>query len=47
MKCAAILRETLWSMVSETHAATGFDFAALSATTLQGFEAAFSDFLRS
>jgi len=44
MKCAAALRETLWSMISELHSELDFDFAAYTATNLAGFRAAFSDF---
>jgi thiamine kinase-like enzyme len=44
MKCAAALRECLWSMVSELHSDIDFDFAAYTARNLAGFRAALSDF---
>lgn len=47
MKCAAALRETLWSMISELHSDLEFDFAAYTATNLAGFRAAFTDFTQS
>lgn len=47
MKCAAALRETLWSMVSELHSELDFDFAAYTAENLAGFRAAYSDFTQS
>ena len=40
MKCASLLRETLWSMVSEIHSAIDFDFAAYSAENLARYERA-------
>jgi len=46
MKCAAALRETLWSMVSERHSGLDFDFAAYSAANLGIFRAAYSDLLQ-
>jgi thiamine kinase-like enzyme len=44
MKCAAALRECLWSMVSEIHSGLAFDFAAYTATNRAAFEAAYADF---
>ncbi|MDE3028325.1 MAG: phosphotransferase family protein [Paracoccaceae bacterium] len=44
MKCAAALRECLWSMVSELHSDIDFDFAAYTARNLASFRAALSDF---
>lgn len=44
MKAAAALRETLWSMVSETHSALDFDFAAYTATNLDTYRAALAAF---
>lgn len=44
MKCASLLRETLWSMVSEIHSEIDFDFAAYSQENLEGFEAAYQQF---
>lgn len=44
MKCAAALRETLWSMVSETHSTLDFDFADYTETNLARFRAAMTEF---
>jgi thiamine kinase-like enzyme len=41
MKCASLLRETLWSMVSELHSALDFDYAAYTAENLARFERAY------
>ena len=38
MKCASLLRETLWSMVSEIHSEIDFDYAAYTADYLERFE---------
>jgi len=38
MRCASLLRETLWSMVSELHSDLDFDYAAYTATNLARFE---------
>lgn len=46
MKCAAALRETLWSMVSEIHSEIDFDYRAYTETNLAGFRAALADFLQ-
>ncbi len=43
MKGAALLRETLWSMVSESHSSLDFDFAAYTATNFSRFRAAFAE----
>ena len=40
MKCASLLRETMWSMVSELHSTLDFDYAAYTADNLGRFEAA-------
>jgi thiamine kinase-like enzyme len=40
MKCASLLRETLWSMVSELHSTLDFDFKAYTAENKRRFEAA-------
>ncbi|MEZ5667693.1 MAG: phosphotransferase [Alphaproteobacteria bacterium] len=40
MKCAALLRETLWSMVSEQVSTLTFDYAAYTTENLQRFKAA-------
>ncbi len=44
MKCAAALRECLWSMVSELHSDIDFDFAAYTARNLANFRVALSAF---
>ncbi len=47
MKAASALRETLWSMVSETHSDLHFDYAAYSAQNLATFRAAYETYLQS
>ncbi len=37
MKCASLLRETMWSMVSEIHSELDFDYAAYTAENLSRF----------
>lgn len=44
MKCASLLRETMWSMVSEIHSALDFDFAAYTRENMARFDAAFDAF---
>lgn len=44
MKCASLLRETLWSMVSEITSAIDFDYGAYTAENLAAFHAAYQDF---
>ncbi len=44
MMCASLLRETLWSMVSEIHSELEFDYVAYSEENLARFERAFEDF---
>ncbi|TCU18456.1 phosphotransferase [Rhizobium sullae] len=46
MKCASLLRETLWSMVSEIHSTIDFDYAAYTAENLARFERAYKAFER-
>ena len=46
MKCASLLRETMWSMVSELHSTLDFDYAAYTAENLARFEAAWAAFGR-
>jgi thiamine kinase-like enzyme len=46
MKCASLLRETLWSMVSEIYSQLEVDFAAYTAKNLDRFEQAFEEFRR-
>lgn len=45
MKCASLLRETMWSMVSEIHSVLDFDYAAYTAENLTNFQAAHRAFL--
>ena len=40
MKCASLLREALWSMVSEIHSKLDFDYPAYTADYLGRFERA-------
>ena len=39
MTAASLLRETMWSMVSEIHSTVDFDYAAYTAENLARFEA--------
>ena len=47
MKCASLLRETLWSMVSEITSRLDIDFAAYTAENLARFRAAYENHLNS
>ena len=47
MKCASLLRETMWSMVSEITSAIDFDYAAYTAENLARFRAAHDTFRNS
>jgi thiamine kinase-like enzyme len=42
MTAASLLRETMWSMVSEIHSTVDFDYAAYTAENLRRFEAAYA-----
>ncbi|MEM9631120.1 MAG: phosphotransferase [Pseudomonadota bacterium] len=44
MKCASLLRETMWSMVSEITSGIDFDYEAYTAENLARFRAAYEDF---
>ncbi|WP_298850240.1 phosphotransferase [uncultured Ruegeria sp.] len=44
MKCASLLRETMWSMVSEITSDIDFDYAAYTAENLARFRATLTDF---
>ena len=44
MKCASLLRETMWSMISEIHSTIDFDYAAYTAENLARFERAYAAF---
>jgi thiamine kinase-like enzyme len=43
MKCASLMRETLWSMTSEIHSELDFDYAAYTAENMDRLNAALSD----
>jgi thiamine kinase-like enzyme len=43
MKCASLLRETMWSMISEIHSELDFDYGAYTAENLDRFERTLSD----
>ena len=44
MKCASLLRETMWSMVQEIHSELDFDYPAYTALNRARFEAAYEAF---
>jgi thiamine kinase-like enzyme len=44
MTAGSLLRETMWSMVSEIHSTVEFDYTAYTAENLRRFEAAYADF---
>jgi len=44
MKCASLLRETMWSMVSEIHSQLDFDYVTYTDENLARFEGAWADF---
>jgi thiamine kinase-like enzyme len=46
MKCASLLRETLWSIVSEIHSTLDFDYVGYTEKNLDRFERAFEAFKR-
>lgn len=46
MRCASLLRETMWSMVSEGRSSLDFDYAAYTDENLARFERAYRDFER-
>ena len=45
MSAASLLREAMWSMVSEIHSPVEFDYAAYTAENLRRFEAAYATYL--
>ncbi len=47
MKCASLLRETMWSMVSEIHSQIDFDFVNYSQESLASFHSAYQLFKQS
>ncbi|WP_299475429.1 phosphotransferase [uncultured Roseibium sp.] len=44
MKCASLMRETLWSMTSEIHSELDFDYAAYTSENMERLNAALSEF---
>ena len=44
MKCASLLRETMWSMVSEIHSRLEFNFASYTTENMQRFDESFEKF---
>jgi len=44
MKCASLLRESMWSMVSEIHSSLDFDYVAYTDENLARFERAWAAF---
>ena len=44
MKCASLLRETMWSMVSEISSEIDFDYAAYTEENVARFRAALDDY---
>ncbi len=44
MKCASLLREAMWSMVSEIHLDIDVDYVAYTTENLERFERAYADF---
>ncbi len=44
MKCISLLRETLWSIVSEIHSTLDFDYANYTEMNLNRFETAYETF---
>ncbi|MFJ6323913.1 MULTISPECIES: choline/ethanolamine kinase family protein [unclassified Rhizobium] len=47
MKCASLLRETMWSMISEIHSDIEFDYSSYTAENLRRFESAWQSFRNS
>jgi len=45
MKCASLLRETMWSMVSEITSEQDFDYADYTIKNLDRYQAAYADFI--
>ena len=44
MKCASLLREGMWSMISELHSTVDFDYVAYTAENMARFERAYAAF---
>ena len=47
MKCASLMRETLWSMTSEIFSEIDFDYAAYTAENMQRLQSALNEFKNS
>lgn len=47
MKCASLLRETMWSMVSEIHSELDFDYVAYTDENLARFDRAWGELAKS
>lgn len=47
MKCASLLRESMWSMVSEIHSSLDFNYRAYTDENLSRFERAWQDYQQS
>jgi len=47
MKCASLLREAMWSMVSEIHSKIDFDYRRYTGENLARFEKAYDEFSQS
>jgi hypothetical protein len=45
MTAASLLRETMWSMVSEIYSTVDFDYVAYTAENLRRFDAAYATYL--
>jgi hypothetical protein len=44
MKCASLLREAMWSMVSEIHSTLDFDYVQYTSDNLDRFEKTYANF---
>ncbi|NQU58303.1 MAG: phosphotransferase [Rhodospirillales bacterium] len=44
MKCASLMREAMWSMVSENHSELDFDYVGYTAENLERFEQAYESY---
>jgi len=44
LKCASLLREAMWSMISELHSTLDFDYAAYTAENMSRFQKAYDAF---
>ncbi len=45
LKCASLLRESMWSMVSEIHSSIDFDYVAYTEENLQHYRQVYNDFI--